>query len=70
VVEQLTRNEQVEGSTPLGGSIVIADCGLRIADWGFRIFQSPKFEIEYKEFNTFYYFYAVKNGTIAGVAQW
>jgi hypothetical protein len=32
VVEQLTRNEQVEGSTPLGGSIKIADWGFSIAD--------------------------------------
>ena len=32
MVEQLTRNEQVEGSTPLGGSV---DCGLGISDCGF-----------------------------------
>ena len=32
VVEQLTRNEQVEGSTPLGGSNY---CGLGISDFGF-----------------------------------
>jgi hypothetical protein len=34
LVEQLIRNEQVVGSSPIGGSI---DCGLRISDCGFEI---------------------------------
>jgi hypothetical protein len=37
VVEQLTRNEQVEGSTPLGGSLDIGRCKLRIVDCGISI---------------------------------
>ena len=34
LVEQLIRNEQVVGSSPIGGS---QDCGLLIADFKFKI---------------------------------
>ena len=34
LVEQLIRNEQVVGSSPIGGS---PDCGLRITDCGLRV---------------------------------
>ncbi len=46
LVEQLIRNEQVVGSSPIGGS---EDCGLRISDCGFIIYFANDFRCRKSE---------------------